>query len=139
MKLLAEDGGIKLACEATPHVVIEGDRARLKQVLVNLLDNAIKYSSRGGQVTVRVGQADGHAVLDVCDRGIGIPSEAQKHLFERFYRVDKARSRELGGAGLGLSIVKSICSAHGGTVRVRSKEGEGTQFTVELPTAARKA
>lgn len=139
MKLLAEDGGIALSCETVPNVVIEGDRARLKQVLVNLLDNAIKYSLPGGQVSVRVGQASGHAVLDVCDRGIGIPPEAQKHLFERFYRVDKARSRELGGAGLGLSIVKSICTAHGGTITIRSKEGEGTQVTVEFPIAAQKA
>jgi len=135
MKLLAEDGGIVIACEFSPNVVIEGDRARLKQVLVNLLDNAIKYSSAGGQVTVRVRQSNNHAVLEVCDRGIGIPAEAQKHLFERFFRVDKARSRELGGAGLGLSIVKSICTAHGGAVKVRSKEGEGTQFTVEIPIA----
>ena len=75
------------------------------------------------------------AVLEVSDNGIGIPSEARPHVFERFFRVDKARSRELGGAGLGLSIVKSICTAHGGQVEVESTEGQGSRFIVELPLA----
>src|SRR6185503_8079314 len=104
---------------------VQGDRARLKQIMVNLLDNAIKYTPAGGRVDVTVAQRNSHAVLEVADNGIGIPAEALPRLYERFFRVDKARSRELGGAGLGLSIVKSICLAHQGNVQVQSKEGAG--------------
>ncbi len=135
MRLLAEDSGITLDFRAEPGVVVEGDRARIKQVLVNLLDNAIKFSPPGRPIELRVSQSGTEAVLDVIDHGIGIPAESVPHLFERFYRVDKARSRELGGAGLGLSIVKSICTAHAGSVNVRSREGEGTAFRVSLPLA----
>ncbi len=84
---------------------------------------------------VRVGAANGNALLEIEDDGVGIPAEALPHLFERFYRVDKARSRQMGGAGLGLSIVKSICAAHGGQVKVESAEGKGSRFRVELPLA----
>ena len=82
---------------------------------------------------MRTAARQNRAVLEVADNGIGIPEEALSHVFERFYRVDKARSRQLGGAGLGLSIVKSICAAHSGRVDVQSKEGQGSRFTVELP------
>ena len=93
---------------------MRGDRGRLKQVIVNLLDNAIKFTPRGGSVESDApGSSDGFAVLEVRDSGIGIPPAALPRVFERFYRVDEARSREDGGAGLGLSIVRSICSAHG--------------------------
>ncbi|HTD66153.1 MAG TPA: ATP-binding protein [Candidatus Limnocylindria bacterium] len=135
MSLLAEDKKISILCHCHQPVIVEGDRARLKQVTVNLLDNAIKYTNSGGRIDVTVTSLNGHAVLEVADDGIGIPSAAMPHLFERFYRVDKARSRELGGAGLGLSIVKSICVAHNGRVGARSNQGEGTRFTVELPLA----
>jgi heavy metal sensor kinase len=135
MCLLAEDKDIAIQCRADQKVTMEGDRARLKQIVVNLLDNAIKYTPRGGRVDVCVSARDGKAVLEVSDSGIGIPEECLPHVFERFYRVDKARSRELGGAGLGLSIVKSIATAHRGRVEVRSKEGEGSTFTVEFPLA----
>lgn len=101
--------------------------------VVNLVDNAIKYTGEGGKVEISVSPNNGDAVLEVADSGVGIPSEAIGHVFERFYRVDKARSRQMGGAGLGLSIVKSICNAHQGRVSVESTEGKGSRFTVELP------
>jgi heavy metal sensor kinase len=133
MSLLAEDKGIAVHCENGQEVMIEGDRARMKQVVVNLLDNAIKYTPAGGKVKLSVSAQGGRGLLEVEDNGIGIPAEAMPHIFERFFRVDKARSRDLGGAGLGLSIVKSICVAHGGRVDFQSAEGKGSRFIVELP------
>jgi heavy metal sensor kinase len=135
MCLLAEDKGITISSNAQNEVVVEGDRARIKQVIVNLLDNAIKYTPAGGKIRLTVIACDGKASLEVEDTGIGIPTAARPHIFERFFRVDKARSRELGGAGLGLSIVKSICAAHGGQVDFQSTEGVGSRFKVELPLA----
>jgi heavy metal sensor kinase len=136
MSLLATDKGIRVHCESAPGVTVRGDRARLKQVIVNLLDNAIKYTPDGGQVTLRVSREGAHAVLDVSDTGIGIPAEALPHVFKRFFRVDGSRSREQGGAGLGLSIVKSICAAHGAEVEVLSTPGRGSTFRVRQPLAA---
>jgi heavy metal sensor kinase len=138
MCLLAEDKGITLSSNVPDEVVIEGDRARLKQVIVNLLDNAIKYTPTGGKIRLSVTTCNGVAILEVEDTGIGIPSTARPHIFERFFRVDKARSRDLGGAGLGLSIVKAICTAHGGQVDFQSTEGAGSRFKVELPLACAK-
>lgn len=135
MNLLAEDKGISVQCSSKQSVLVNGDRARLKQVVVNLLDNAIKYTSSGGSIQLNVTRQNGHAILDVGDSGIGIPSGDLPHIFERFFRVDKARSRDLGGAGLGLAIVKSICTAHGGLVKVESIEGQGSHFKIELPLA----
>ncbi|HJQ25270.1 MAG TPA: heavy metal sensor histidine kinase [Blastocatellia bacterium] len=135
MRLLAEDKRITLRCDTSRRVEVEGNPSRLKQVVVNLLDNAIKYTPTAGTVQVRVGAANGNALLEIEDDGVGIPAEALPHLFERFYRVDKARSRQMGGTGLGLSIVKSICAAHGGQVKVESAEGKGSRFRVELPLA----
>jgi heavy metal sensor kinase len=135
MCLLAEDKNIKVTCNADREVFVAGDRARLKQVVVNLLDNAIKYTSAGGKIRLSAVACDGKAVFEVEDNGIGIPEDARPHIFERFFRVDKARSREMGGAGLGLSIVKSICAAHGGQVDFYSTEGRGSRFKVELPLA----
>ena len=135
MRLLAEDKQIVLECAAAGRVEVEGDRGRVKQVVVNLVDNAIKYTGEGGKVDISVCVVNGSGVFEVTDSGVGIPSEAIGHVFERFYRVDKARSRQMGGAGLGLSIVKSICAAHQGRVSVESTEGKGSRFTVELPLA----
>jgi heavy metal sensor kinase len=135
MRLLAEDKDIALRCDAERLVRVEGDPARLKQVIVNLVDNAIKYTPAGGLVGVKVSATNGRAVLEVNDNGVGIPAEAAPHIFERFYRVDKARSRQMGGSGLGLSIVKAIVTAHGGQVKVESVEGGGSRFFVELPIA----
>jgi len=139
MRLLAEDKNIALRCEAERRVRVEGDRARLKQVVVNLVDNAIKYTPAGGLVGVKVCACDGRATLEVNDNGVGIPPEALPHIFERFYRVDKTRSRQMGGAGLGLSIIKAIVTAHGGQVRVESVEGKGSRFLIELPAAGEES
>jgi heavy metal sensor kinase len=136
MSLLAEDKGISVNCNVEQEAGVEGDRARIKQVVVNLLDNAIKYTPPGGSISLNVRAREGKAVIEVVDTGIGIPAGALPHVFERFFRVDKARSRDIGGAGLGLAIVKSICIAHGGRVEVESAEGRGSRFTVELPLAA---
>ena len=135
MSLLAEDKNIQVTCVAAEPVWVEGDRARLKQVVVNLLDNAIKYTLQDGAIALTVSASNSHAVLEVADNGIGIPAEALPRVFDRFFRVDKARSRELGGAGLGLSIVKSICTAHHGRVEASSLPGQGSRFRVELPLA----
>jgi len=136
MALLAQDKGVSVQCRVEENVIVEGDSARLKQVVVNLLDNAIKYTPSGGAITLDVRVAGSQAIMEVADTGIGIPAAALPHLFERFFRVDKARSREAGGAGLGLAIVKSICSAHGAKVEVKSVESRGSTFTVELPLAS---
>jgi heavy metal sensor kinase len=136
MSLLAEDKGIAVACNVQGKVSVDGDRARIKQVVVNLLDNAIKYTPAGGTINLNVHARGGKAVLEVVDTGIGIPAGALPHIFERFFRVDQARSRDAGGAGLGLAIVKSICAAHGGKVEVESVEGKGSWFRVELPLAS---
>jgi heavy metal sensor kinase len=133
MRLLAEDKHIVLSCDAPSPVEVVGDSGRLKQVIVNLLDNAIKYTRAGGSVRAMVRSENGYAIFEIADDGVGIPEAALSHVFERFYRVDKARSRQMGGAGLGLSIVKSICAAHGGEVDVESREGSGSRFTVRLP------
>jgi len=136
MALLAEDKGVSVACEATSEVSVEGDQARIKQVVVNLLDNAIKYTPSGGSVRVNVHASENKAVMEVIDTGIGIPAAALPHVFERFFRVDEARSRKVDGAGLGLAIVRSICVAHGGQAQVDSVENRGSRFRVELPLAA---
>jgi heavy metal sensor kinase len=136
MSLLATDKNVRVESDSAPGVMVEGDRARLKQVIVNLLDNAIKYTPGGGRVQLAVWREGGFAILEVADDGVGIPAEALPHVFKRFYRVDRARSREQGGAGLGLAIVKSICSAHGAEVEVVSAPGKGSRFRVRQPLAA---
>jgi len=135
MRLLAEEKNIHLDCNGAEHVEVDADPARLKQVVVNLLDNAIKYTPERGKVSISVVKQDSRAVLEVEDNGIGISADDLPHVFERFYRADKARSRQMGGTGLGLSIVRSICLAHGGRVTVNSTEGRGSLFRVELPLA----
>lgn len=135
MKLLADEKQITMRSDSSGPVYSFGDESRIKQVLVNLLDNAIKYSREGGQVVTSVRTEDNNAVLTVRDDGAGIPSHALPHVFERFYRAEKARPRGTAGAGLGLSIVQAICRAHGGTVSVTSTEGRGTTVHVRLPGA----
>jgi two-component system phosphate regulon sensor histidine kinase PhoR len=112
-----------------------GDAEALELVVNNLLDNALKYTPEGGRIWVRVLAADDAATLEVEDTGIGIAREHHDRIFERFYRVDKARSRELGGTGLGLSIVKHVCRAHGGNIAVESAPASGSSFRVRLPLA----
>ncbi len=114
---------------------IVGDRLRLEQAILNLLDNAVKFNRPGGEVRVKVApRNDGKVEVTIADNGIGIPSDDLPRIFERFYRVDKARSREVGGTGLGLSIVKHIVERMNGTVSVESQLGKGSTFTVLLPT-----
>jgi len=137
MRLLASEKDITLRFEGTQGLYVMGDPVRLRQVVVNLVDNAIKYTSTGGSISVTSTAANGKAILEVADTGIGIPQEAIPHVFERFYRVDGARSRQLGGTGLGLAIVKSICTAFGGAITVQSAASSGTTFRVELPTESK--
>jgi two-component system phosphate regulon sensor histidine kinase PhoR len=112
------------------------NKMRLEQVLVNLLDNAVKFNRTGGEVWIETGRdGAGAARITVADNGIGIPSDDLPRIFERFYRVDKARSREQGGTGLGLSIVKHIIQSHGGKVWVESELGKGSRFFFSLPKA----
>ena len=133
MSLLADEKGIEVRCEATGPVWVTGDAMRLKQVIVNLIDNAIKYTAKGGLILVCLKARNEQAVMAIADNGIGISSESLPHVFERFYRTDKARSRESGGTGLGLAIVRAICTAHSGIVSVESAENKGSTFQVELP------
>ncbi len=114
-------------------VVVLGDEDRLKQLMLNLVDNAIKYTQPGGHVGLSLAKDSGWAQLVVSDTGVGIPSDDLPHIFDRFYRVDKARSRAQGGSGLGLAIAKWIVQAHGGAIKVDSTVGVGTTFTITLP------
>ncbi len=126
----------KLAIEVEPvggDIVIACDRSQIVSAITNLLDNAIKYSEAGGTVWVTVAAVGARVVIAVRDEGIGIPSRDLERIFERFYRVDRARSRQTGGTGLGLAIVRHVAHAHGGEVTVQSIEGEGSTFRIELP------
>jgi heavy metal sensor kinase len=136
MHPLAEARGLRLRAEADGPVEVHGDGERLREVFYNLLDNAIKYTPEGGEVEVRCGRAGRGAAVTVRDTGLGIPPEHLPRVFDRFYRVDKARSREQGGTGLGLSIARSIVTAHGGTITLDSTPGRGTTCTVTLPGRA---
>jgi two-component system phosphate regulon sensor histidine kinase PhoR len=129
---LAKDKGIDLKIEIEPEVMVNGDAFLLEQMLLNLLDNAVKYTKHG-EVILRARNEGGKVIVQVEDTGIGIPPEHLNRIFERFYRVDKTRSRELGGTGLGLSIVKHIVQLHDGEIHVDSRPGVGTTFTVYLP------
>ena len=132
----AEEKGIQLHSQLPEDAVnVNGDDEALRQVVDNLLDNAIKYTPGGGEVSLGIEVEEGSAILRVKDSGIGIEAEHQERIFERFYRVDKARSREVGGTGLGLSIVKHFTASMGGAVGVESEPGAGTVFRVELPLA----
>jgi two-component system, OmpR family, sensor histidine kinase SenX3 len=117
-------------------LAVSGDQSQLVSAVTNLLDNAVKYSERGESVEVDASTADGFICISVRDHGIGIPSRDLERIFERFYRVDRARSRATGGTGLGLSIVRHIAQVHGGDVTVESTEGEGSIFRLRLPLAS---
>lgn len=129
----AREADVKLVADAET-IPCEGDPVRLEQVFLNLLENALKHGNRSGlAIRIRLEQSGPQILAEVKDNGPGIPFEDQEHIFERFYRVHKDRSRDTGGTGLGLSIVKNVVVAHGGTVSVRSTPGEGSTFLVTLP------
>jgi heavy metal sensor kinase len=133
MRPLAEAKGLRLSLHSNNALTLRGDEVRLRQVFYNLLDNAIKYTPAGGEIEVNLEQRDGEAIIVLRDTGIGIPAEHLPHVFERFYRVDKARTRVEGGTGLGLSIAQGIVAAHGGQIELVSNPGRGTVCTVSLP------
>jgi signal transduction histidine kinase len=130
---IAESGNIDLVCsivEDSPILILEDD---LYQIAFNLAENGIKYNTPGGTLRIALHREADNAVLKISDTGMGIPEDSLPHIFERFYRVDKARSRKSGGSGLGLAIVKNLVERNGGTISVTSRPGEGTEFTVEFP------
>jgi len=132
-EVLAAQKNLKLLFEDAPRsIVLSGDDDLLKRMLLNVIDNAVKYTPAGGAIEVKLTTENGSARLTVKDTGIGVPLEDQPQIFDRFYRVDKARSRTLGGAGLGLSIAKSIVELHAGAISVSSDSG-GSTFTIDLP------
>ncbi|HET7311861.1 MAG TPA: ATP-binding protein [Mycobacteriales bacterium] len=133
----AEARQISIVRSGDAGVVVSGDGSQLVTALVNLLDNAVSYSHPATRITVTVHERDGWVDIAVKDEGIGIADSDRDRIFERFYRVDPARSRETGGTGLGLSIVKHVVSNHGGAVSVWSELGTGSTFTVSLPTSTR--
>ena len=135
VQALADQSGISVQVETHDGALVIGDPALLEQAVLILLDNAIKYNRRDGRVTISTEVKDRYAILNVSDTGIGIAAEHLPHLGERFYRVDKARSREAGGSGLGLSIARGIAEAHGGSLSLSSVPDQGTTVTLKLPLA----
>lgn len=133
LSVIADQAGIDIHLELdedTPILILEDD---LYQIVFNLMENGIKYNTYGGSLTVRLSREEDNAILQISDTGVGIPEDAIGHIFERFYRVDKARSRASGGSGLGLAIVRAIVQRSRGEIQVSSKPGEGTTFTVIFP------
>ena len=122
---------LTLTCKGDS-AILSGDRDLLKELMENLIQNAIQYNRENGSILVRTGQKDHHPFLSVQDTGIGIPKNQQERIFERFYRIDKSRSRETGGTGLGLAIVKHIAEIHDADIIVESEPGKGTCITVSF-------
>ena len=133
LRPIAEVKNIEVVLESFRPVMADVDEVKFNMVVTNLVENAIKYNVTDGWVRVSLNADHQYFYLKVADSGIGIEDDQQEHIFERFFRVDKARARETGGTGLGLSITKNIILLHKGTVKVHSKEGEGTTFTVRIP------
>jgi heavy metal sensor kinase len=135
-ELLAEQAGVSVDIRMPSEpVILAADRSRIRQLILNLVENAVKYTPRGGRVSVELGASDGQVLLTIADTGIGIAAGDLPHIFDRFWRVDQARTRtsERPGVGLGLAISKWIAEAHGGTIDVQSRPGRGTTFTVGFP------
>jgi len=124
---------VELLLEVEEEIRIRGDELRLRQMFLNLISNAIKYTPEGGRLEIGLKMVEDSAVIVINDSGIGIPEEHLAHIFDRFYRVDKARNRMDGGTGLGLSIVKWIADAHGGSIQVSSEVQKGSSFSIRLP------
>ncbi len=138
VKAVADQAGVTLTVGGLPPAAVEGDADRLRQVFYNLLDNAVKYNRAGGSVTLSGRRHDRHVIIEIADTGVGIPAEELPRVFDRFYRVDKSRSRQMGGAGLGLSIAKALVESHAGRIEVESTLGKGSTFRVVLPAHVRK-
>ena len=133
IEALAQDKGIKFTVDAKETLTVSGDKVKLRQLFINILENAVRYTPADGNIAVSLVQKDANAVVSIADTGIGIPPEHLPHIFERFYRVDKARARADGGVGLGLAIAKIIAESHKGTIAVASEVGKGTTFTISIP------
>jgi two-component system phosphate regulon sensor histidine kinase PhoR len=133
----AAEREVTLTNEVPPDAIVSADIVRLEQMLVNLVDNAIKFNRRGGSVSVSFESGPDHKVIAVADTGEGILPEHLSRIFERFYRADRSRTRDVGGTGLGLSIVKHLARLHGGSVTAESRPGAGTAFRIELPAGDR--
>jgi heavy metal sensor kinase len=136
MQILAEEKGIKLESIIEDNIIIMADYVRIHQTLINVIDNSIKYNRPNGSVLVRMQTDSQCAVIRISDTGVGIPDDCLEHIFDRFFRVDKARSRDVDGTGLGLAIVKWIVESHHGTIDVESQLGKGTMFTIKFPLAS---
>jgi signal transduction histidine kinase len=132
-EVLCQEKGLQFKLDLLENLVVKGDKVKLKQLFFNLLDNAVRYTRSGGIVSVSLVRKGENAVLAIRDSGIGIPEKYIPHIFERFYRVDKARSRAEGGVGLGLSICQHVAEVHGGRIEVESQVGQGSTFSVFLP------
>ena len=133
LQVSAGKKNVRLIVEAAVRITIQVNRDRIKQMLINLIGNAINYNVENGSVRIKAAKADGRLVISVADTGIGIAPQHLPRIFERFYRVDKGRSRNMGGTGLGLSIVKHIVNLYDGDIKVESEPGKGTEFIVQLP------
>ena len=133
LRPIAAKSNVELVLESFKPIIAQVDETKLTLALSNLVENGIKYNRENGWVHVSLNVDNNFFYVKVEDSGIGIPQEDQEHIFERFYRVDKSHSREIGGTGLGLAITRSAVLMHHGAVRVYSKEGEGTTFTVRIP------
>jgi heavy metal sensor kinase len=132
VELVAQASGLELTCETSPNAFVNGDAEWLERLLLNLLDNAFKFTPRGGRVRVGVSAGDSQVCLEVSDTGIGMPPDVLPHVFERFYRADPARSSSERGVGLGLSLVKWIADRHDGAVQASSGPGQGSTFRVYI-------
>jgi signal transduction histidine kinase len=136
-QVLATRKSVRLATQNNSSAIhLNGDKELIMRMILNLLDNAVKYTPAGGEISLALTRQNGNAEIVVRDTGIGIPEVDRQRIFDRFYRVDKARSRALGGAGLGLSIVRWIVEVHGGEIHIESSPGRGSTFTVDLPLKA---
>jgi signal transduction histidine kinase len=133
LQVLVDEKSQTLVLEGDPDALVECDRLFLRQALVNILHNAVRYSPAGSRISVRVWRESAHVVVEVADNGPGIPPEHAGKVFERFYRVDPSRSREGGGAGLGLSIAQWAVETHGGTILLHNLPGSGSAFQIRLP------
>jgi len=133
IEVLAREKGLEFKLAPLEDLTVEGDKVKLEQLFLNILENAIRYTTRGGSISASVVREGKTAVIAIRDTGIGIPEEHIPHIFERFYRVDKARSRAEGGTGLGLAICKHITQVHNGKIEVESQVGKGSTFSISLP------